>query len=87
MVEDFSNRKTSNAKSAVLKNAIKIARILHFIKRVFNSLHTVCFEAHNFAFIFHNIFCEKNAKQDIEKNREHIIMIFRLIFGVLFIFV
>ena len=40
MVEDFSNRKTSNAKMAVLKNAIKIARILHFIKRVFNSLHT-----------------------------------------------
>ena len=57
MMEDFSNRKTSNAKSAILKNAIKLARILHFMKRVFNSLHTVRFEAHNFAFIFHDIFC------------------------------
>ena len=30
--EDFSNRKTSNAKTAVLKNAIKLARILHFLQ-------------------------------------------------------
>ena len=32
IVEDFSNRKTSNAKTAVLKNAIKIARTLHFLQ-------------------------------------------------------
>ena len=31
MVEDFSNRKTSNAKSAVLKNAIKQSAVLHFL--------------------------------------------------------
>ena len=30
MVEDFSNRKTPNAKSAILKNAIKQSAVLHF---------------------------------------------------------
>jgi len=30
IVVDFSNRKTSNAKTAILKNAIKNSGILHF---------------------------------------------------------
>ena len=34
LLEDFSNRKTANAKSAVLKFSIKLARILHFIVSV-----------------------------------------------------
>jgi len=31
MVEDFSNRKTSNAKPAILKNAIKRFSVLQFL--------------------------------------------------------
>ena len=34
MLEDFYNRKTANAKSAVLKFSIKLARILHFLVSV-----------------------------------------------------
>ena len=34
MVEDFYNRKTANAKPAVLKFAINLARILHFLVSV-----------------------------------------------------
>ena len=33
MVEDFSNRKTSNAKNAILKKAIKHSGVLHFFWR------------------------------------------------------
>jgi len=46
-VEDFSNRKTPNAKSAVLKNAIKNSEILHFFlfSQTFATLTTTGFVA------------------------------------------
>ena len=56
IMEDYFNRKTANAKSAVLKFAIKLAGVLRFVKRFFKSPHTVCFGAHNFDFIFCDTF-------------------------------
>ena len=51
MVEDFSNRKTPNAKSAVLKNAINNSGVLHFLlfSQTFATLTATGFVAGLFA--------------------------------------